>query len=347
MYAAATMASAFALPWVGRYIDSAPIARFSLGVFVGLILACTIMYFSVHPLVILPGFFLLRFFGQGLMSHTSISTMARAFDGDRGKAVSLATLGHPLGEAILPVSVALGISQLGWQSMFLLTGGIVLVVLLPSALLLIRNFPAAVQQPVLSQDTDRQTKKNPFRVLKKRAFWIISPTVFILGFLNTAIFFFQIKLGASKGWSAAWVAASLSAFAVASAAGMMLSGPLVDKVSARRLFPYILVMYILGILILATQSHPVSYPAALVLLAISNGAGSTIKNSLFAEVFGTSIIGSVRSVFTTAMVFSTALGPVTFGLLLDAGLSFESIFFLFALVLAVIMVWSFQLKSLS
>jgi MFS family permease len=44
-----------------------------------------------------------------------------------------------------------------------------------------------------------------------------------------------------------------------------------------------------------------------------------------AELFGTKLLGSVRSLFTTLMVFSTALGPLVFGLLLDAGYSFEFI----------------------
>jgi MFS family permease len=122
----------------------------------------------------------------------------------------------------------------------------------------------------------------------------------------------------------------------------MSSGPLVDSLSARRLFPFVLLPYILGVIILALLSHPMSYPLALILIAISNGGGSTIKNALFAEVFGTEIIGTVRSVFMTIIVFSTALGPISFGLLLDAGWSYGQVFWLSAAVLVGIIVWSLR-----
>jgi MFS family permease len=136
------------------------------------------------------------------------------------------------------------------------------------------------------------------------------------------------------------MAASLAVFAFAGATSMVIAGPLVDRWSARRLFPYMLFPYLAGVLILAFGQQPIAYPLALVLLALTNGAGSTIKNALFAEIFGTEVIGSVRSMFTTVMVFSTALGPISFGLLLDQGWDFGQVFLLAALVLALIIIWS-------
>src|SRR5690625_7447070 len=47
------------------------------------------------------------------------------------------------------------------------------------------------------------------------------------------------------------------------------------------------------------------------------GAGGNIKSALWAELFGTEMIGTVRSLFSSVMVFSTALSPFLFGWLLD------------------------------
>ncbi len=44
--------------------------------------------------------YLLRLFGQGMMTHTSMTAMGRWYAGHRGRAVSLATLGHQAGEAL-------------------------------------------------------------------------------------------------------------------------------------------------------------------------------------------------------------------------------------------------------
>lgn len=342
LYAVATMGSAFSLPWIGRLIDTTSLRRFSLGVVLGLSVACILLSLAIHPLMILFGFFGLRLFGQGLMSHTSISTMARAFAGNRGKAISMATLGHPLGEATLPLLIALLIGALGWRTSLQLSSLSLVIIVLPMILFLLKDQAPDVIQPNHSEEGASENSKNPFRVMRSKAFWIITPMVFIMGFLNTAIFFFQIKLGNSHGWDPAWVAGSLSVYAIASALSMMGSGPLVDALTARRLFPFVLFPYTIGVIVLAVFTHPLSYPLALVLIAISNGGGSTIKNALFAEVFGTNIIGTVRSVFMTIIVFSTALGPISFGLLLDAGWDYGEVFWLSAVILAGIILWSLR-----
>lgn len=349
LYAVATMASAFMLPWVGRLVDTWALRRFTLFVLVGFTLACGVLSIAFHPVVVMLGFFGLRFFGQGLMSHTSISTMARAFERDRGKAISIATLGHPLGEAILPLLIAFLIGAVGWRTSLQLSGISLIMLVVPLVLLVLRKQDKRLLHPALTEaDTDKEEQasaKNPLRVFRERTFWTIAPAVFIVGFLNTAIFFFQVKLGESRGWSATWVAGSLSVFAATSALAMMGSGPLVDRLTARRLFPFMLIPFTLGVVLLAVVQPPVGYPVALIFLALSHGAGSTIKNALFAEVFGTKVIGTVRSVFTTVMVFSTALGPVTFGVLLDAGWSYSAIFWAVAIVLVGIILWSARISK--
>lgn len=345
LYAIATMGSAFLLPWVGRLVDTVPLRRFTFQVVAGFIIACLILSLAIHPLLVLLGFFGLRLFGQGLMSHTSISTMARAFEANRGKAISIATLGHPLGEATLPLIIALCISTLGWRMSLQVSALSLLLLVIPIVFILLKNQDTAVLHPNQDLTGQAKPKTNPLRLFGQSIFWTIAPATFIMGFLNTAIFFFQIKLGNSRGWEPSWVAGSLSVYAITSALSMMGSGPQVDRLTARKLFPFMLLPYIIGVIILALVQHPLGYPLALVLIAISNGGGSTIKNALFAEAFGTQIIGTVRSVFTTVIVFSTALGPICFGLLLDAGWSYSWIFWLSATILALIILWSGRLRQ--
>ncbi len=349
LYAAGTLGSALALTWMGRYVDVWPLMRFTLGVLTGLFLALLTLSFAVHPALVLLGFFGLRLFGQGLMGHTAVSTMARAYDGNRGKAISLAILGHPAGEAVLPFVIALLIASFGWRTSLQVSAASLLFFVMPIVVLLLRKQDRSVTHPgtTLIDDTDKESGKlfNPLKLLKTRYFWIIIPAVFLIAYLNTAILFFQVQLGDSRGWDRTWVAGSIAAFAAAGALAMLLSGPLVDRWTARRMFPFVLIPYTAGIFILAFYHQPLAYPMALFLFGFSNGAGGTIKNALLAEIYGTTIIGSVRSLFTTLMVLSTALGPISFGLLLDGGLSFTTVLLLCAAVLCVAIVWSFRIWS--
>ncbi len=349
LYAAATLGSAFTLPWVGRYVDVWSLRRFTLGVLTGLLFALLLLSAAPHPAVVLLGFYGLRLFGQGLMSHTSISTMARAFEANRGKAIGIATVGHSLGEAILPLLMAFLIGATGWRSGLQFSALALAVLVIPLIWGLQRTFDRRVTHPhleVASASGDpRKNIRNPLRLLRTRAFWVIVPAVFLLGFLNTAILFFQVQLGASKGWEASWVAGSLAAFAGGSALSMLAAGPLVDRLTARQVFPFFLLPYVGGLCLLASFDFRLIYPAALFLLGLSNGSGSTIKNALLAEIYGTASIGAVRSFFATVMVFSTALGPITFGLLLDVGLGFEPILLACAALVGMGAVWSLRIWS--
>ncbi|HKK77529.1 MAG TPA: MFS transporter [Saprospiraceae bacterium] len=340
MYATATMASAFTLPWLGKLVDTLPLRRFVLLVILGLVVACLGFSFIQLSLLLIPAFYGLRLFGQGLMSHTAITTMARAFEADRGKAIGISTTGHSMGEAILPFLISLVILNAGWRTALRIEALLLFVLVLPLLLILLRGQSKPVLYPRVDESSKQGTSRNPLLLFKDRKFWIIGPTVFILGFMNTAVFFYQLKFGASRGWAPEWMAGSLAFFALGGALSMVIAGPFVDRLSAKRLFPLVLFPYLIGVLLLALGQSRLIYPLALVCLAVSNGAGSTIKNALFAEVYGTEIIGAVRSMFTTIMVFSTALGPLSFGLLLDAGWSFGQVFLLSAAVLLAIIIWS-------
>lgn len=342
-YATATIASAFTLPWVGKLVDTVPLRRFILLVVMGLVVACLGFSFIEASLLLIPVFYGLRLFGQGLMSHTSITTMARAFEANRGKAIGFATTGHSFGEAILPFLASLAILHFGWRTAFRLEALLLFVVVLPILLLLLRGQDKTILFPKVAHKNTQRTSRNPLILFGDFKFWIILPSVFIWGFMNTAIFFYQIKFGASRGWAPEWMAASLAIYALGGAFSMLVAGPFVDRLTAKSLFPLALIPYLVGVLFLSFGENRLIYPMSLLFLAMSNGAGSTIKNALFAEVYGTEIIGAVRSMFTTIMVFSTALGPLSFGLLLDAGWTFGQVFLLSGGVLLAIIIWSLAL----
>lgn len=335
LYAAATLSSAFTLPWLGGRFDRMDIRGYTFMVVIGLTTALLLLSFATHVLMVVLAFYGLRLFGQGLMSHTSVSAMARYFEANRGKAIGMATLGHPLGEATLPLLITLLIGAVGWRMTLQVSALSVLALVLPLSLLLLRSAKGRLQR------YEAKTKASPsspggsslWGLLSERRFWVIAPLIFMTGYTNTAIFFFQLKLGEARGWSPEWVAGSLSAFALASALGMAGAGPLVDRLSGRRLFPAYMVPYVFGLVMLILFEQPVSYPVALLFMGLANGAGSTVKNAMLAEIYGIQVIGKVRSVFTTIMVISTALGPVSFGVLLDAQFTFAWIFGLVAVVM--------------
>lgn len=346
MYATATLASAFTLPWIGRYIDIIPLIRFTLAVVIGLFLALITLSLSINPITVMIGFWGLRLTGQALMGHTAVTTMARAYDLDRGKAISLANIGHPLGEVIFPLLIATLIGYYGWRVPLQISAAMLILFVVPLVFVFLKGADADILRPKPEQASKKAGEdsfvQRPFQLIKSWNFWLLLPGIIFLGAINTAIFFFQIQFGESRGWSIPWVAGSIAAFAIASAVGMLLSGPLVDRLTARRLFPFFLFPYFIGLLLLAFFKFALIYPISLAFMGFSNGMGSTIINAIYAEIFGTASIGSVRSIFATVGVFATALGPISFGYLLDNGFLFHTILLLFAGGSILVMLWSIQ-----
>lgn len=328
IYAVATIGSALTLPWIGGYFDKINTKIYSLIVIAGLVAALLLLSFSYHVITVIIAFYGLRLFGQGLMSHTSIASMARYFDKYRGRAIGVANIGHPAGEAVLPILITLIISFVGWRSALQLSALTCAVTLFPLAIFLInRSYIRIRAYHIRAHNTKTHyAKVQTLVVFKERKFWIISPVVFAVGFINTALFFFQLKLGQAKGWSPEWVAASIAAFAIAGAAGTLLTGPLVDRFTAKKLFPYNMFFYVVGLLALIYFEHRIVYPVALTFFGLGHGTGNTIKDAMLTEIYGADIIGKIRSIFITVMVFSTALGPVIFGILLDFNVSYSVIF---------------------
>ena len=69
--------------------------------------ACLLAGFATTVPLIVFAIFLLRLFGQGMMTHTALTATGRWFSAERGRAISLVVLGHQGGEATIPLAFVL------------------------------------------------------------------------------------------------------------------------------------------------------------------------------------------------------------------------------------------------
>lgn len=333
LYASATLLSAGTLVFVGQKIDYVSLKGFTFFAIIGMVVACLVAAFSFNLAGLFVALFMLRFFGQGLLSHTSMTTMGRFFHKARGKALSIAYLGFPLGEALLPVTVVGAITLIGWRQSMGFTAVLMLLVLLPLSVFFLRKISAA---EIVEEQDDKKThpgEKEPvdLRLWKKREvlqsslFYLFAPTVFLIGFLQTSLFFFQTYIAGEKGWSIEWMAGSIVAYAIASSFFSLTAGPMVDRFSARKLFPLVLIPLLISLLVLSYGSHKIFAPIFWLLVGITGGIASPVNASLYAETYGTRSLGTVRSLFTFVMVVSTAAGPMVYSFFLDRGFSFVHI----------------------
>ncbi len=330
IYSLATLTSAIALVWVGSKIDQVHLKKYALAITGGLILSTLLIASSQWIWMLFLGLFGVRLFGQGLCGHTANTTMARYFNAMRGKALSLANLGFSVGEAVLPITITAMLGVFGWRMGWTFIS-IFIFLFLPALIIaaLGRNPLDHAEEGVREQKAG--TMKEPGSqwrrrlVLRDRRFYLLLPSSFASPFLLTGFFLYQTQLATYKNWEIEILASAFVAFAFSKSVASIVSGPLIDRFKACRLFPFYLIPLFAGLLMLLVFSYPWIAFVYMFLAGVSMGISSNVTTSLYAELYGTANLGTIRSMMTMFILISTAVSPILFGFLLDTGFTFSII----------------------
>jgi MFS family permease len=189
IYAGATLASAASLPLFGRVLDRVTLRAFSLAVGLGLATSCFAMALAPNVVVLFLAILGLRLTGQGLLSLTASTTMARVFTEGRGKALSVSGLGYPLGEGLLPMAIVLLIHAAGWRLSWAILGGIIAVLLLPAMASLLRDV-----EPLHENEIAKHKEHPPIvRLWRDPRFYLLLPGTLFLPVVLTALFLCATK----------------------------------------------------------------------------------------------------------------------------------------------------------
>lgn len=319
IYSAATLVSGLLIVKVGRWLDDIPLPRYTALAVLAFAAGCALVALAPSALWLIPGILLLRLCGQGLMGHIAVTTIARYFHAGRGRALALAQLGFPLSEALLPMLVVAALGVVAWRQLWWLAA-VALLLLIPVLLRLCRELPAPIlnDSPDISHASRRQ-------VLRDWRFYAILPVTLTPPFVITGLFFHQSAVADATDWTLPLLASAFTAYALLQVSGGLLAGFLTDRYTARRLMRFYLLPMGLGCLLLWQQSAAWQVFAYMGLLGLSAGAQGTLGGALWAELYGTRHIGAIRAMLHAVMVVSTAISPVLFGALMDAGIGMRSI----------------------
>ena len=331
IYATATIFSSLLLIWVGKKIDEYQIIYYAFFVVVLLFLSSLFFSFINNIYLLSVGIFLMRFSGQGLMSHTSTTTVSRFFEKSRGKALSTIWFGLSSAEFILPILITYLFVIYSWRMVW---QGISIFILL--------FLPFVIFYTIKTiKLSSREKEKNSAKKLKIKSwkrrevvkdyrFYIVSLNMLAMPWIVTGIFVYQSFISKSKMWEIYTIPKAFMVYSVASIITLLFSGFLVDKFSSRKLIPLMNIPLLFAMFVLIYSERELSAFIFLGLVGISNGLANVLGTSTWAEIYGVKFIGSIKALTTAFMVFSTAFGTALFGLLIDNGFSIENIAFIAA-----------------
>ena len=342
IYMVGTMASAALMVWAGGLTDVFRVRVLAPLVLLGLAAACLAMAFNpwvgVLPFVV----FALRFFGQGMCSHIAVIAMARWFVATRGRALSVASLGFALGEALVPMAVVAAMTVVAWQNLWIVGAGICVL-----AIPVLNRLLAQERTPASHAETDvsvgmRGLHWRRLQALRHPLFWCMVPAVLGPSAFNTAFFFHQVHISNVKGLEHLVFVSFFPLYTAVGIASMVVSGWALDRLGTARLTPFYQLPMVAAFLIFALTESALGLAVGFVFLGMTSGANATLPNAFWAEFYGTAHIGSIKSMATAVMVLGSAIGPGLTGALIDFGVGIETQFIgiaMFFVGVTLIMAW--------
>ena len=336
VYSIATLSSSFLLIGFAKLIDHLDLRVYSFIITVGFLLACLGMVLLINNILYLFFIiFMLRFFGQGAMDHAGGTTMARYFGNDKGKALSVATLGGMVGVMFLPYFALNFFKDIELNQLwFYATCSI--IIFIPFI------FFTLSDQKNRHEKFKTEIKDNPLNkklrtrdVIKDKKFYIYLPLSISASFICTGLMFHQIFIIDQKGWSLHMLGNSYIFLGTFSIIGLLLGGPLVDKFDTKKTAITTLLPLLLLLVVLITFEGEFFLIIYMSLFGLTMGIGRPFIGSLWAEIYGVESLGTVKALLHAGAVFASALSPLVFGYLIDWGFSITTIVTISILIIIV------------
>ena len=334
IYASATLLSSIILIWVGKKIDDFDVLKFSFFV-ISLLAISTFTFSKINSLAFLfIAILLMRFSGQGMMSHTASTTISRYFTNTRGKALSTGWFGLSTAEFLMPVTIIYALTIMDWRNIWIIIS-VAIILFLPMV-----SYFLVKEVKLSSREDDNEVIKENIKqwkrseVIKDYRFIIIALNMLAMPWIATGVFVYQSFVTNSKGWGEYTIAQSFMSYSIFSVITLIVAGYLIDKFTSRKLLIYMNIPLFLGTLVIIYFDAPQTAFLFLGLVGISNGLANLLGSSTWAEIYGVKYIGSIKALTTALMVFATAFGTALFGFFIDAGFSIEKIAFIAAIAIA-------------
>ena len=346
LYSIATVLSAITIIWAGKLIDTVSLRKYTLAIILGLSITCLMASFVFNVFFLFLVIYFLRLFGQGLMGHTSRTTMARYFNTNRGKALAISGFGFSVGEIIYPAAVVFLLLTIGWRLTWFSSSIFILIFfgIFFYFIFKINNF---------KKENDRDEKIDlgeiSWRrrdVLKDFKFYMYLPLSLLMSFTVTGFLFHQVYIAEIKSWTLINLAQGFIFYAISGITGSIISGILIDKLTGRKLIPIHLLPMLAIFIVMLFSDHVYVLYLYMAGLGLSNGFTENISNSLWAEMYGVKNLGSIKAMLTFFGIMASASSPFLYGIILDQTSSINTLVYLSLILIILFSLMGYFSKKL-
>lgn len=337
--------AAFSLPVAGRLMDRfgvRPVMLISIILF-GINVACVAFGDKLAAFIVLVALTGITGAGQGPMGY--IKSISGHFDRNRGIAIGIAVSGTGIGVALLPQYAQWLIANYGWRVAFIGLAIALIVIAVPSVFLFVREpqAPTRSRTPDVNGDPASVLRGLSVReAISSRTFWVLVCTGLLAAIVLNGILVHVPSLLSDRGWTPQAAAGVLVWAGLASMAGRVVGGYLLDRWFA----PYVAMLSfasaLAGVALIASDQNVV---LGVLLVGITTGTEVDIIGYMTSRYFGLRQFGQLYGYLFGIFLVGTGLGPVAMGAIYTRFHSYDSGFIVFGVMLAIAFVLMFFLGA--
>lgn len=322
IYTVGTTLSAITMIWAGALTDRFRVRLLSFGVMILLALACLAMASVTSAVLLVAVIFALRLMGQGMMSQLGAVAMSRWFVATRGRAISLASMGFALGQAVLPIIFVALLAIVDWRMLWVVAAFCVIVTI-PAMQVLLKQ----ERTPQSMSDTNESLGMSGRHwtrgdVLRHPLFYLMMPLVLGPAAWGTALFFQQVHLTEVKGWTLASFVALMPMYTAVTIAFTFITGWAIDRFGVKWIVPFQMLPFAVSFFVLAFAETIFLAGVGLAIFGVGQAMQGTATVAFWAVFYGTAHLGAIKAAAAALMVFGSAIGPGVTGALIDLGIDF-------------------------
>ncbi len=312
---------------------------------------------NIYGLIALYGF-VISFASGGISPATTGVIVARWFEKKRGVAMAVLISGGSVGGMIVVPFLSYVLIEYGWQTAWLMVGGLALAFGVPLLIIVVRSNPIDMGLEIDGRISDRSLgakiivrpvgprfAKKWRDSLRSKPIWQLSVAYFVCGITTASIAVHFVRWAVSEDITTGTAAIAFGVLSGINATGVLVIGLLSDRWQRKNLLGAVYVVRALAFISLFVLPGPIAIWAFAVIGGMSWLATVPLTASLTADVYGVRNLGTLFGFSNMAHQLGGAAAVMLFGWAFTAWGSYDIPFVIGAALLLAAGVVSFSIRE--
>ena len=334
---------------LGRLMDRYGIRPVTLAAVVGFGVSMAAIGFTPRSLSIFTVLYAVQgFFSAGIAPLPYAKSISGIFDRERGIALGIAIGGVGIGTVVVPQYSQTIIGMFGWRQAYVGLGLLHLIVAFPAVLFLIKEpgYGRAAQATPSKRTTAASALsgipgKTVSEALADRAFWLIMIPFITTGAILVGLNGTIVPMLTDLGMSVRMATTAVSVLGIATIAGRIFSGYLLDRIFA----PYVTILFLLvpflGVLAFGGGLNFGLPFIAAFLIGMGIGGELDLMAFLISRYFGLRFFGALYGLLTGIFYIGAKGGPFLVNVIFEKTGSYNLVLVVAGIIfpIASLMIW--------